>query len=89
MSKEYMVLSFTKSGTLFSTISLAMPSAIAVLPTPDSPTNSGLFLFLLARICITLSTSAFLPIRGSIFPSIASWFRFKVKASSAELSLAF
>ena len=32
------------SGTVFSTMRRAKPSAIAVLPTPASPTNSGLFL---------------------------------------------
>ena len=48
-------------------IKYASPSAIAVFPTPLSPTNSGLFLFLLDRICINLSISFFLPMTLSIF----------------------
>ena len=37
-------------GTFFSTIFFAKPSANAVLPTPGSPTNNGLFFNLLQRI---------------------------------------
>jgi hypothetical protein len=63
------------SGTSFSTILLARPSAIAVLPTPGSPTNIGLFFCRLHKIWIVLSTSSFLPIRGSILPSRDLLFR--------------
>ena len=74
-----------RSGTFFSVISFASPSAIAVLPTPDSPTNKGLFLLLLARIWVNLSISSALPIKGSILPSKASLLRFKVNFSRAVL----
>ena len=43
-------LSLTVSGTFPSTILLAMPSTIAVLPTPGSPIRHGLFFVLLLRI---------------------------------------
>ena len=62
----------------------ARPSAIAVLPTPASPTSSGLFLRRRHRIWITRSTSCSRPISGSILPSRASWFRFCVNWSSGE-----
>ena len=62
-------------GTLPSTIFFAKPSANAVLPTPGSPTNNGLFLSLLHNICTVLFISFFLPIKGSIFPSFAFLFR--------------
>ena len=47
----------------------ASPSAIAVLPTPASPTSSGLFLRRRQRIWMTRSTSCSRPISGSILPS--------------------
>ena len=56
---------------------------MAVLPTPASPTSSGLFLRRRQRICTTRSSSASRPMSGSILPSTASWFRFCVKLSSA------
>jgi len=43
----------------------ASPSAIADFPTPGSPIRTGLFFFLLARICETLSISSSLPTIGS------------------------
>ena len=46
----------------------ASPSAIADLPTPGSPINTGLFFFLRERICDTLSISSSLPIIGSNSP---------------------
>jgi len=39
-----------KSGTIFLTILYAIPSAIAVFPTPASPTRMGLFFLLLHNI---------------------------------------
>ena len=80
-----MTLSLIKSGTLFSVINLARPSAIAVFPTPDSPTSRGLFLLLLAKIWTTLSTSEDRPMSGSILPSRASLFKLVVNCSSALL----
>ena len=62
----------------------ARPSAIAVLPTPASPTSSGLFLRRRHRIWITRSTSYSRPISGSILPSLAAWLRFCVNCSSGE-----
>ena len=44
MSSEYTVASARTSGTSLSTMRRARPSAMAVLPTPASPTRSGLFL---------------------------------------------
>jgi hypothetical protein len=44
-------------GHLPSTMRLARPSAMAVLPTPASPTSSGLFLRRRQRICTTRSSS--------------------------------
>ena len=49
-SSEYIVIFSKTAGIFLSTIFLAKPSAIAVLPTPASPTRSGLFFLLLQRI---------------------------------------
>ena len=57
---------------------------MAVLPTPASPTSSGLFLRRRHRIWITRSTSYSRPISGSILPSLASWLRFCVNCSSGD-----
>ena len=43
MSSEKIVVSLKTSGVSFETIFRANPSAIAVLPTPGSPTSNGLF----------------------------------------------
>ena len=48
---------------------------MAVLPTPASPSSSGLFLVRRHRIWITRSTSSSRPISGSNSPSAASWVR--------------
>ena len=58
ISKEYNFDSCKNSGVSLELIRCAKPSAIAVLPTPDSPTSKGLFLVLLARIWMILSTSS-------------------------------
>ena len=50
ISNVYSILPFKVSGTLPSDISIAKPSAIAVLPTPGSPIKTGLFFVLLLRI---------------------------------------
>ena len=65
------------SGTSFSIILKANPSTIAVFPTPGSPTKIGLFFLLLLKICISLSTSPDLPIKGSI----NCFFAFKLRSS--------
>jgi hypothetical protein len=50
MSREKISLSFKFSGTSPLIILWAIPSAIAVLPTPGSPIKIGLFFVLLVRI---------------------------------------
>ena len=55
-------------GTSPSTMRRASPSAIAVLPTPASPTSSGLFLRRRHSIWTTRSSSCSRPISGSILP---------------------
>ena len=57
--------------TLRCEILSANPSAIEDLPTPASPSNIGLFFFLLERIWETLSISLSLPTIGSNLPSSA------------------
>ena len=57
-------------------IKYARPSAIAVFPTPDSPTNNGLFLFRLDKIWISLSISFFRPIILSILFFVTWLLRF-------------
>ena len=84
ISREYTTASARISGTSFWVMRQAKPSAMAVLPTPASPTNSGLFLRRRHRIWMVRSTSYSRPISGSILPSLASWFRFWVNCSSGE-----
>jgi ATP-dependent Clp protease ATP-binding subunit ClpB len=52
-SREITFLSFKLSGTSCLAILKARPSTIAVLPTPGSPINTGLFLRLLDKTWIT------------------------------------
>ena len=66
---------FRTSGTSPWTMRSARPSAIAVLPTPGSPTNSGLFFERRQRIWIVRSISTSRPTRMSIRPSRAFWLR--------------
>ncbi len=63
----------TDSGTSPREICCARPSAIAVFPTPGSPTRQGLFFPRLLKIWITRRISSSRPITGSIFPSSASF----------------
>ena len=67
-SKEKISLSFNFSGTSSWAILIAKPSKIAVLPTPGSPINTGLFLVLLDKTWITRRISSSLPITGSNKP---------------------
>ena len=55
---------------------MARPSAMAVLPTPGSPTRMGLFLVRRLRICRVLRISSSRPITGSNFPCLAISLRF-------------
>ena len=52
-SKTATMLSCIRGGTAFCIIRTANPSAIAVLPTPASPSKTGLFFVLRPRICTT------------------------------------
>src|SRR5471032_1340606 len=88
MSSENTTAFARISGTSPWVMRQARPSAMAVLPTPASPTSSGLFLRRRHRIWITRSTSSSRPISGSILPSAADLFRFCVNWSSG-LSLAW
>ncbi len=67
-SSEKIVASSSTSGTSPSTMRLASPSAIAVLPTPASPTYSGLFLRRRHSTWIVRSISSPRPTSGSILP---------------------
>lgn len=77
------------SGTSPRVMRQARPSAIAVLPTPASPTSSGLFLRRRQSTCTTRSTSVSRPISGSMRPSLAIWFRFCVNWASGVSFCAF
>ena len=88
ISNEYTTALANTSGISFSTMRLAKPSAIAVLPTPASPTNSGLFLRRRHKVCITRSISGPRPIKGSILPASTCKFKLSVKLSSAPLGAA-
>ena len=77
ISREKIVFDFKFSGTSPCTMRCASPSAIAVLPTPGSPTNIGLFLVRRDKICITLRISSSLPMTGSILPLRAISFRLR------------
>ena len=77
ISSEYTVLLFRFSGTSPLMILKAIPSAIAVLPTPGSPTRIGLFFVRRDNICITLLISSSRPITGSNFPDSAYSFRLR------------
>ncbi len=66
-----MTWSCNTDGTWPSKMALAMPSTIAVLPTPGSPTKMGLFLRRRASTWMARSTSARRPISGSMRPAAA------------------
>ena len=55
----------------------ANPSTMAVLPTPGSPINTGLFLVRRDSTCITRSISRSRPMTGSSLDSRASWVRLR------------
>ena len=68
ISKDKTFLSFNPSGTSPFTIRCASPSMIAVLPTPGSPINTGLFLVRRCNTCMVRRISASRPITGSSSP---------------------
>ena len=75
ISKAKIILLFKFSGTSPFTILIAKPSAMAVLPTPGSPTKIGLFFDRLLSMCKVLLISSSRPITGSNFPLLASSFK--------------
>ena len=68
ISNDITRLPLIESGTLLSMIACANPSTIAVLPTPDSPINTGLFFCRLLNTSITRTISLPRPITGSTPP---------------------
>ena len=72
ISRAMMRLFFIASGTSRFTIRCASPSTTAVLPTPASPMNTGLFFLRRESISIACLISRSLPITGSSFPCDAS-----------------
>ncbi len=66
----------------------AKPSTTAVLPTPASPVNMGLFCRLRMSISIARRISSSRPITGSIFPLRAACVRLVVNWSKAGVLLA-
>ena len=74
-SRANIFLSFSPSGTSPRTIRCANPSTAAVLPTPGSPINTGLFFVLRESILITFLISLSRPITGSSFNQILSILR--------------
>mmetsp|Transcript_30824 Transcript_30824/g.100096 ORF Transcript_30824/g.100096 Transcript_30824/m.100096 type:complete len:202 (+) Transcript_30824:875-1480(+) len=72
MSKLTIVRPFSASGTLPSTTRWARPSAMAVLPTPGSPTRHALFFVRRLRIWIARLISSSRPMTGSSLPALAS-----------------
>jgi hypothetical protein len=61
----------------------AMPSTMAVLPTPGSPMSTGLFLVRRESTCITRRISSSRPMTGSSLPERASFVRSLQYFSSA------
>ena len=74
-------------GHLDSWIIVANISTTEVLPTPGSPISTGLFFFLLLKICIILFTSSSRPTTGSSFPDTANAVKSLEKLSSIGVSL--
>ena len=71
-SNSKIVLSFKEKGTSPLKILQANPSTTAVLPTPGSPINIGLFFVLRERIWTTCLISSSRPMIGSILPFATS-----------------
>ena len=71
MSKDKTRLPFKLSGTSPLTIRWAKPSTMAVLPTPGSPINTGLFFVRRDKTCTVRRISSSRPMTGSNFPASA------------------
>ena len=76
---------FRWSGTSLAAIRRAMPSTIAVFPTPASPTRMGLFFLRRLKMSRACRISLSRPRIGSIFPSIASLVKLAQNCSSTSL----
>ncbi len=74
-------------GTAPATIRRANPSTIAVLPTPGSPTNTGLFFDRRPSTSMACSISASRPTTGSNFPARANSVRSSPNSSSRGVTL--
>mmetsp|Transcript_4404 Transcript_4404/g.13971 ORF Transcript_4404/g.13971 Transcript_4404/m.13971 type:complete len:420 (-) Transcript_4404:346-1605(-) len=85
MSSEMIVRPLSASGTAPLTMRCARPSAMAVLPTPGSPTRHALFLVRRLRIWIVRLISSSRPITGSSLPALASFVRSRPYWSSASV----
>ncbi|KKU51063.1 MAG: hypothetical protein UX73_C0008G0004 [candidate division WWE3 bacterium GW2011_GWC1_47_10] len=85
-SRENTRLFLSGSGTFPVTIFWASPSTMAVLPTPGSPINTGLFFVLRERMCTTRSISSFLPITGSSLSCFAKAVKSRPCLSSWEVA---
>ena len=83
ISKDSTRLFFSPSGTSKLIIRCAKPSTIAVLPTPGSPINTGLFLVRRCKTCNVLRISSSRPITGSNLPCSANSVRSIVYLLSA------
>ena len=68
MSSAMTLRPFNELGTSSAAIFWARPSAMAVLPTPASPTITGLFLVRRVNTCATRLISFSRPMTGSSFP---------------------
>ena len=82
-SRAMIRLDFRPSGTSPSAMRRARPSTIAVLPTPGSPINTGLFLVRRESTWITRRISSSRPMTGSRLPLRASAMRSRPYCSRA------
>ena len=83
MSRAMTRFPFSPSGTSPSTMRVARPSTMAVLPTPGSPMRTGLFLVRRDSTWMTRRISSSRPMTGSIFPWRAASVRSRPYRSSA------
>ncbi len=86
-SNEITLLSNSTLDTLRCTMRSAKPSTMAVLPTPGSPINIGLFFLRRESICDTLSISDSRPTMGSNAPNSAILVISRPKLSSTGVLL--
>ena len=85
ISSETSLAFCSSSGTSPFAIASASASATAVLPTPGSPNNTGLFFVLRCKMVISRNSSSSRPMTGSSEPLRASSVRSVVYRSSVEV----